>query len=192
MNRPRHRPPEISGKLRGARKSLGLTLDQLAQRSGVSKSVLSQIERGQTNPTFATLWNLTQTLGIDIQSLIEHDMPTSGRVSIERVAANLTPTIFSADGLCVLRILSPADRASDMEWYQLTVQAGGELCSEPHAPDTWEHLSVLQGRLQVESGGDEIDIGEGETARYPAFVPHRIANPGATVAIAFLVVLQHI
>ena len=57
-------PPLLGPRLHQLRKRKKLTLDELAVMSGVSRSMLSQIERGQTNPTFATLWNLTRALGV--------------------------------------------------------------------------------------------------------------------------------
>ncbi|HXH02967.1 MAG TPA: XRE family transcriptional regulator [Candidatus Competibacteraceae bacterium] len=189
MTQTRRSPPEISGKIRAARKARGLTLEQLAQQSGVSKSMLSQIERGQTNPTFATLWNLTQTLGIDIQDLIEGDGEEAAETAIELVPANLIPTISSADGRCLLRILSPAERASHQEWYEMRVQPGGQLRSEPHAAGSREHLTVLQGVLTVECGAARQAVRAGETARYRADLAHCIANAGAETAVALLVVV---
>ena len=61
--------PALDVIVREARKAGGLTLEQLAEKSGVSKSMLSQIERGIVSPTFSVLWNLTQSLGIDLSVL---------------------------------------------------------------------------------------------------------------------------
>lgn len=62
--------PDVGQKIKALRTERKLTLDGLAKASGVSKSMLSQIERGLTNPTLATIWSLTQSLGIDISSLL--------------------------------------------------------------------------------------------------------------------------
>src|SRR5215510_4211100 len=78
-NHPRP-PPPIGGKLHLIRKARNLTLSQVEELSGVSKSMLSQIERGKVNPTFATLWHLTQSLGIDIGELLEKARSAAGRM----------------------------------------------------------------------------------------------------------------
>src|SRR5690606_32434074 len=100
------RVPQLGAALQQARKLRQLTLDQLAQRSGVSKSMLSQIERGKANPTFVILWNLTQALGVDIGALVDQVVPRAQRRDvIDHVKSYSTPVIKSADGLCELKIL---------------------------------------------------------------------------------------
>ena len=185
----RHNAPEIGGRIKATRQERSLTLDQVSVKSGVSKSMLSQIERGQANPTFATLWNLTRALGISIEDLLGGDstgeQPDS---TVELISANFTPTITSADGKCRLRILSPLQTAAVTEWYEVTVKPGGVLDSEPHTPGTIEHLTVVSGALRVTSGGEDFKVRESETARYAADVEHTIANGGRKPARAFLVV----
>ena len=61
----------IASRLKAARSDRGLSLDGVAQLSGVSRSMVSQIERGESSPTVATLWNLTQALGMDLAGLLE-------------------------------------------------------------------------------------------------------------------------
>ena len=61
----------LAAALRKARKARGLSLDAVAKLSGVSRSMVSQIERGESSPTVATLWNLTQALQVDFAGLLE-------------------------------------------------------------------------------------------------------------------------
>lgn len=182
-------PPLLGPRLHQARKRRKLTLEQLATRSGVSRSMLSQIERGQTNPTFATLWNLTRALGVELSDLVE------GRSGVQASAitvlpAHFTPEIRTEDGACVLRILSPAANAGGFEWYELIMKAGASLVSEPHGVGAVEHLSLLEGRLEVQSGAERSPLAAGNTARYPADVPHAIHNLADEPARAILVVAQ--
>ncbi|MEH6629372.1 MAG: XRE family transcriptional regulator [Halopseudomonas aestusnigri] len=180
--------PQIGDKVRDARKEKRLTLDQLAKLSGVSKSMLSQIERGQANPTFATLWSLTQSFGMDIYELLEGAPREPEVIKVEVVPANLTPTMSSPDGSCVMRILSPVESAALCEWYELTFEPGGALRSAPHVEGTREHLTVLSGRLEVESAGENGIVEVGGTARYPADCDHALINTGDKEAVALLVV----
>ncbi|MCZ4281124.1 XRE family transcriptional regulator [Kiloniella laminariae] len=182
--------PQIGDRIRDLRKEKSLTLDQLAALSGVSKSMLSQIERGQANPTFATLWNLTQSFGMDIHELLEGTPrgPEPDVVRIELVPGNLTPTMTSPDGSCVMRILSPVENAAVCEWYELRFEPGGVLRSAPHARGTREHLTVLAGSITVESAGARDSVITGGTARYPADCDHALINPGDCEALALLVV----
>jgi len=178
----------LGPRLHAIRKTRGLTLDELSERCGISKSMLSQIERGQANPTFGTLWNITQSLGLELADLVEAGARKPA-AAIERLMANLTPTINSKDGSCVLRILSPAGTAGLMEWYELALEPGGALESEPHGIGAMEHLTCLAGRLSVRSADAAQDLAAGDTVRYRGDVPHAIVNPGKQPARALLVVI---
>ena len=180
--------PQLGGTLQAARKQRRLTLDQLAGRSGISKSMLSQIERGKVNPTFVVLWNLTQSLGIELSELLG---PSRGQEQngnpVVHVRAHSTPTMKSADGKCELRILGPTRTVLPMEWYEISFEPESELNSQAHAKDTHEHLTVLAGRLRVHLPEQTVDLMQGETLRYPADQPHRIENAAGTQAQALLV-----
>jgi XRE family transcriptional regulator, regulator of sulfur utilization len=182
-------PPELGQALQSLRKSKSLTLDKLAQKSGVSKSMLSQIERGQTNPTFATLWSLTHALGVEISDVLEQSESTQNTpILIEHLEAHFTPTIQSPDGKCMLKILSPVSTVANLEWYEMRLQAKGCLQSGAHSNGTVEHLSVLKGELSITSGETIIPIKEGETARYRADFPHSITNTSLEETLAILIV----
>lgn len=182
-------PPQIGPFIQQLRKRENLTLDALAKVSGVSKSMLSQIERGQTNPTLATVWALAEGLKVDVSEIIG-GQKTDKRVRIDVASASFTPEIRTEDGLCVLRILSPADRAESVEWYELLFSPGGALVSSPHAHGMREHLTVFDGELTVTAGGQTSVIGAGATARYPADVRHAIENASDSPARALLVVMR--
>ncbi len=185
---PKKRAPDLGPKLKELRLDNELTLDQLAQRSGLSKSMLSQIERGQTNATFATLWNVTSALHVDLSDLIGPVGQDSKAGPIEHVAAHLTPAIKSADGLCTLRILSPAKFAGITEWYELEILAKGRLESTPHGAGCTEHLTCLSGQLIATSNSESTGrLKAGDTVRYKADVQHAIENPGGRTARALLI-----
>jgi transcriptional regulator with XRE-family HTH domain len=83
--------PQIGPVIQRHRKERGLTLEKLAEVSGISKSMLSQIERGQTNPTFGVLWNLTRALKIEFSDLLEGGSALPDEDKIELVSAAHTP-----------------------------------------------------------------------------------------------------
>lgn len=171
------RVPQLGAALQRARKMRQLTLDQLAQRSGVSKSMLSQIERGKANPTFAVLWNLTYALGIELGSLVDQVSPKKrDQQIIDHHKAYAIPVIKSADSLCELRILSPRHTILPVEWYEMNLKKNGVLRSEQHAEGTYEHLTCLNGTLQVQIGDHELLLEEGETVRYRADQPRQFKN----------------
>lgn len=169
----------LAASLKAARKSKGLSLDAVAKLSGVSRSMVSQIERGESSPTVATLWNLTQALQVDFAGLLEGKTAPG----IEVIRAEAAPTIDGRGEGVRIRILSPAEAAGEHEVYDLTFSAGGALESDPHSPGCREHLTVIEGAVLVGSGEEERRLGTGDTARYFADRPHRIVAEGPARAI---------
>lgn len=185
---PRTPPPAIGPRLQAIRKMRKMSLDELAAASGVSRSMLSQIERGQTNPTLGTIWNLTQALNLDLAEFVG-GASSSGQPAIEIISPNFVPQIKTEDGRCSLRILSPPHSAGGVEWYELIIQPGGALISKPHVRGATEHLTVREGEIAVASGDATLTVGPDATARYAADVPHSLRNAGASLAKALLVVV---
>lgn len=181
-------PPQIGPRLQAYRKAQKLTLTELAAASGVSRSMLSEIERSNANPTYGTLWHLTRALKIDLNSLISGASEEQRSDRIDHQSENLTPTLRSADGSCTLQILAPAAMMSLIEWYLLSFDPKGNLTSEPHGAGTVEHLHCTMGEIVVRSADSEMVVRAGETARYAADVPHALINSGDGAAKAFLVV----
>jgi len=172
----------LSVRLKEARRQKGLSLDAVAKLSGVSRSMLSQIERGESSPTISTLWNLTKALQVDFSGLLEEKKDDN----IEILRNTDVPTIDNHGAGCSIRILSPPEEAGRHEVYELTFNKNGVLESSAHAMGTREHLTVIEGNLRVMSGEENEDLCVGDTARYAADVSHKIIANGS--ARAFLVV----
>ncbi|MBO6835953.1 MAG: helix-turn-helix transcriptional regulator [Alphaproteobacteria bacterium] len=183
-------PPRLGDFIRKARKAHRLTLEQVAERSGVSKSMLSQIERGSVNPTFAVVWNLMQALGLDMADLMVGAPPEAP--VIEHVHAYSMPTSKSRDGLVTLHMLSPFRTVLPVEWYEMRMEKGGALISDAHAPGTYEHLTCLDGSVAVEVGDMRVEGRAGDTLRYHADRPHSILNtaPGPSRAMLLVALPQ--
>ncbi|MCB2129305.1 MAG: helix-turn-helix transcriptional regulator [Rhodobacteraceae bacterium] len=173
----------LAASLRQARKAKGLSLDAVARLSGVSRSMVSQIERGESSPTVATLWNLTQALQVDFAGLLEE----RSAPGIEVIRAGAAPVIAGRGEGVRIRILSPAEAAGEHEVYDLRFEPEGRLVSAAHGPGCREHLTVLDGEVTVVSGEESQRLGTGDTARYFADRPHRI-EAGAGPARAILIV----
>lgn len=181
-------PPAVGERIKAQRQQLKLSLDDLSLRAGVSKSMLSQIERNQANPTVAVVWRLANALEIPLPELL--GSPAQTTPSIVTVPAHATPSLRTQDERCELRILGPVEMAGQFEWYELMVQPGGVLDSQAHEPGSREHLSVLTGALEVSAGQQTQRIKTGETARYAVDQPHAIRNTGKSVATGLLVVVH--
>jgi len=185
---PHGAPPEVGATLQRMRLARGLTLEDLSRIAGVSKSMLSQIEREKANPTIAITWRLANALGVQIGELLSSEVRSAELIRV--VDAHEIPTLPGSHAGYSLRILGPMDLAGKYEWYELTLAPGGELASQPHDPGTSEHLTVLTGAVELEVGTEKKKIKHGGTARYPADQAHVIRNAGKTEARALLVVVQ--
>lgn len=162
----------LPARLKEARKSQGLSLEAVSNLSGVSRSMVSQIERGESSPTIATLWNLTRALNVDFAGLMDQ-----GSVSdtVETLRAGEVPTIDNMGQGCRISILSPPDQAGAHEVYDIRFEDKGALKSQPHARGAVEMVTVLEGAVRVTSGSACSELGTGDTARYAADVAHEIA-----------------
>jgi transcriptional regulator with XRE-family HTH domain len=172
----------LPNRLKDARRDKRLSLDAVAKLSGVSRSMVSQIERGESSPTISTLWNLTKALQVDFAKLLENDQKSL----VEVLRNGDVPAIDNHGTGCSIRILSPPEEAGRHEVYDLRFNQDGVLDSLPHAQGAREHLTVIEGRLTVSSGDAVEQLSEGDTARYAADVAHKISADGP--ARAFLLV----
>ncbi|WP_293572930.1 XRE family transcriptional regulator [Phaeobacter sp.] len=174
----------LPARLKEARRSQGLSLEAVANLSGVSRSMVSQIERGESSPTIATLWNLTRALQVDFAGLLERS-DTQSRIDVLHTAD--VPSIENMGEGCLIRILSPPEDAGGHEVYDISFSDGGTLNSQPHGRGTVEHLTVLDGTVDVTSGTASERLHIGDTARYAADVPHTINSVHGSARI-FLIV----
>lgn len=174
----------LPARLKEARQALGLSLDAVSKLSGVSRSMVSQIERGESSPTISTLWNLTRALQVDFAGLLEE---SAAEARVEVLRGNQIPTIDNMGKGCTIRILSPPEDAGRHEVYELHFVEGGLLDSQPHQRGARENLTVIRGQLRVTSGGNTDTLRAGDTARYAADVPHSMEALDGEVQ-AFLVV----
>ncbi len=183
-------PPRVGDTLAALRQAQALSLDALSRKAGVSKSMLSQIERAQANPTVAVVWRLANALGVPLGELLGSAPPPVAAPAITVVPAHATPALHHPGGGSALRILGPIELAGQFEWYALTLQPGGVLESQPHEAGTREHLTLHTGTLEVVAGEAHQRLKPGETARYAADRPHALRNLGKGEATAWLVVVH--
>lgn len=167
-----------------------MSLGDLSESSGVAKSMISQIEKNETNPSLATLSRLSQALGTSVEAMVSQGDSSSALV--QRTNIQDTPLLTSEDGLCELRIIGSIDTVQWVQWYDFRAQPSGKLISSPHPDGSVENLTVLTGNVRVEIEDESWDVKAGETLRYRADRPHRITNIGKTAVHATMVnILAH-
>ena len=181
----------ISGQLgktiQRLRKAYNLSLSELAEQSGVAKSIISQIERNETNPTLATIWRLSQALDVSIERVLSTN---EEEAFIEKIARPDTPILVSEDGKLRLAIIGWIKTVEWLQWYEVSAEPGGELDSEGHQRGSIESLSGSSGEFEVEVGGITQRAKAGETLRYPCDRQHVVRcigdQPGTALMVCIL------
>lgn len=164
---------QLGNRLSSLRKRKKMTLDDLSAKSGVSKSILSQIERDLSNPTVTTISRIAEALGeklSDFFSKIEVEKENSIESSKE------TPSITSKDGLCELNILGAGETVNWLQWYILEMKPKGILDSGSHGPKTFENLTVIEGQIEVSCGESTEKLSKGDTFRFQSNRDHTLKN----------------
>jgi transcriptional regulator with XRE-family HTH domain len=150
------------------RAARGLSIGQLAQRSGVSKGTLSKIESGATNPTVETLDALARALDVPLPELLTAD--DHGEVAVVRAGEGLD---LAGRSFREARLVNVWSRSGmTLEVHEMTIPVGPSVTSATHGTGTWEHVLVLSGSVRLGPIGAEVEIGEGDYAVYPADGPH--------------------
>jgi transcriptional regulator with XRE-family HTH domain len=192
---PRSKPPEsemadpihrlLCGRVRELRKKKGWTLEELSAACGVSRSMLSEIERGNANPTLAVAFRIAGAFSMSLGDLV--DVPAASR-KIDVIRADDRAYHYRTDKNIRIRTLSPLRLEKSVEYYEVTLRPGGVLSSSPHFEGARELITVQQGAVRVSSDGENAELLRGDSAHYAADVPHAIKNVSKEDAIVFLVV----
>ena len=178
--------PALGKTIQRLRKAYNMSLGELSEQSGVAKSIISQIERNETNPTISTVYRLSRALDTSIDEVLKAD---SGTAFLEHQAKSAIPILESQDGLCRLAIIGPLNLIDLTQWYDFQAKPKGVLESDPHPPGTVEHLYLLKGEVEI-TVGEEVKVAKaGEAIRYRADVPHKIRNTGEGDAHANMVLM---
>lgn len=174
----------LGRRVKHLRAERGWSLEALAGASGVSRSMLSQIEREHANPTLAVTLRIARAFGMALGDLLETPGAAS---SVTVIRADDRAYHYRSDRNCRIRTLSPLHLEKDVEFYEVQLQPGGALRSAPHFEGTREFLTVQKGRVRVESASDAETLDPGDSVSYRADVPHAIVNIGRREAVIFLV-----
>jgi transcriptional regulator with XRE-family HTH domain len=177
----------LGKRVKKLRADRGWSLEELANTSGVSRSMLSEIEREKANPTLTVTFRIARAFGLTLQELIESAEASASKIQVIR--ASDRAQVYRSDKQCEIRTLSPLNLEKDVEFYELTLKPGGALRSQPHFEGTREFLTVEEGSVRIESGEDRDELSKADSGTYRADVPHAIVNTGKGAAVVFLVVI---
>ena len=162
----------VARNVREARTGRGWTLEKLANRSGVSKGMVVQIEQGRTNPSIRTLSKVSEALGVSLPDLVD----TGGGRIVRVVEGSEAARLWSTPSGSSARLLVGGHQPDFTELWEWVLAPGEEYVGQAHSPGMRELIHVLEGSLTLVVGDEEVGLAEAASATYAADQPHRYCN----------------
>lgn len=165
----------ISMNLKRIRLSKGYSLDVVAEQTGVSKSMLGQIERGEANPTIGTLGKIVSGLRVSLTELVKTPEESVYPISREW----LIPT---KEVLGKYRVYTyfPYEKERNFEIYVIEIEPGGVYSSGAHGENTKEYVIVEKGELELKVARSDYRLQGGDAVRFDSDREHEYVNSGDT------------
>ena len=170
--------PMMVKRIRGGR---NLSLDQLSELTGVSKSMLRQIETGRSSPTIATIWKIANALKLSFTTLLK-------KPSIETLVCDFKAEkpLTAKSGKYRLYPLVPFDPQRSSETYYVEIDPGADFKGEPHEGNVEEYIFVLKGSLVITVDGVGTEVKKSQFLRFQADRPHQYHCKGKQSAAAIM------
>lgn len=167
---------ELGSNIRARRTELGLTLEALAEKSHVSRAMLSDIERDAKSPTVRVISQIASGLDCTVSELLGEAAPKQGQ-DIQVVRKSQRQILVEPQSGVERHLLSPYLVRHGLEVNWLVVppgQSSGVL--PPQSPGTIEHITVVRGALRCRLGSNEIVLEEGDSLTFPGDVEQIFSN----------------
>jgi len=163
----------IAINLKRIRKAKNLSLDMLAERTGVSKSMLGQIERGESNPTVATIAKIVEGIKVPFEEFlyIKED-------SVTIVDCDTLPIYKEKKGAYKVKIIFPYDKLRKFEVFEADFTAGASMVSNAHGEHSTEYVTVVNGELSLLVGDKKYTVKTGHAIRFDSDQEHTYLNNG--------------
>jgi XRE family transcriptional regulator, regulator of sulfur utilization len=178
---------EVGQRIKALREAMGLSLRDLAERSGVSAPMLSQVERGETSPTLAVAGKIASGLELSLSQLLRLD--EGGSVSVVQAQSRRRGGGASGHSYEIVTPGLPGQRAEvSLHVLQPGSATGGADDPPMHEPGARETAVVTGGQLRLICAGTTYDLKEGDSVTFDADLPHHFENPDGSEARFFAVV----
>lgn len=177
-----HIAERVGQALRTLRERRRLSLDQVAQLTGVSKPMLGQIERGVTNPSVLTLWKIAQGFGVSFSVFLDDPLAP------DLVRHEDQPLVTDDEGRYRVRTAWTRRPGDPVEWHVMDLEAASTHVAEPHADGVEEWVLVIEGALTIWTGDGEHRLNAGDLLHFRADTAHTYANPSAHRARAHILI----
>ena len=184
----------IAGNMKVLRKDQSLSQEQLSERSGVPRSTIASLERGEGNPTLLVLMGISQGLGVTIAQLLAQRQPRAthypfdshSRVHYPLLSANKDSLSATIE---VLRLSPSQARYVIIE--EISLKKGEKCLGTPHPPGTEEYFYPIEGQFQVDIGSDHYSVLNGDVLCFDGDQTHSYAcSDKSDTARGFSVVVQ--
>lgn len=163
----------VSKNIKRLREEQKLSLDELARRSGVSKSMLAQIERGDGNPTLLTLCKISNGMNVPFDALTLRPQAPYEIVNLAQIQPFLEDS-----GKVKNYAIFPDDENRRFAVYYLELQPGISWQADPHIKETTEFITVLSGSIEIRVGEHRLIVEEEESVRFRSDRVHAYRNIG--------------
>lgn len=175
----------IAQRLKTLRTERGWSLDELAQHSGVSRAMISRIERQEASPTAGLLSKLSDALAVTLSGLMSE--PQAPRHQVSRRDAQ--PQWRDPQTGYLRRLVSPAGGEDDTDIVAIDLPPGAKVRYDAHTGARYEQQVLLvQGRLRLMVGGETLELLPGDCTRMPLEADHVFENPAQETAHYLVVV----
>ena len=168
----------MANNLKMIRKEKKLSLDKVARLTGISKSMLGQIERKETNPTITTVWKIANGLKISFTSLIKEKENTTQVISKEHINP-----LIEDDNRFRLYPIFPFNENTSFEIYIVELEPGAILEAEGHGRGALEYITVFEGCLTIQVDDKKYELPQGNAIKFDANKPHIYENRSESLAI---------
>lgn len=178
----------ISAFIRSYRQANGESLQSLANRSGVSRSMISQIESDKTSPTVVVLSKLAQAMNIKIGDLVE---PPTHSKSIRIFEPNSGNKVSNTNSAFVCHQLRARTGEIPTDFYAFFFSKYGKTAFAANVPGATKYLWLEQGKLTVYLSNEVVNIKAGQMISFNASIPHRFESKFGELAKGVFLVTYH-
>ena len=176
----------VAANVRRIREEKKLTLEGAATLTGVSRSMLAQIEKGEVNPTISVLWKIANGYKVSFTSLVER---ADQEMWVIRQAG--TSPLEEDGGRYINYPIFPFDEERLFETYRIVIEPGGSLSAQPHLKGSEESITVFAGAVTITVGEERVQLGRGDSIRFRADVSHGYENQGEVRAELSMLIYYH-
>lgn len=168
----------IGNKLKNIRSKRDLSLDELSKLTGVSKAMLGQIERGQSNPTVSTLWKIATGLKVSFSVFIDESSDDLKVINQE----DITP-IIEEDNKMRLYPIFPFDMSKGFEIFTIELEPGCIHPSTPHNDEVEEYIIVTEGEIEMTIDNKSFILKKGNSLNFKANKIHSYKNISDSLSV---------